>query len=277
MKQEGHDPGGQGRDEDDDKRVAHTLKATTEVELREVDAARDEREARDDEEHRADIAGLMDRREAEQQLGEPKKNRIGQASSRDRDRHVHEERVVMPDQLAADRVADACATEGEQHLRQTAAQQEGESATREGRRETELRWTVEGMDVLDLIELRVKLCTGPVDALRREIHDEMLETIELRGIDARVREAERLRHALLAVEAVIRERHETNVYSAGHPELSRQRVHRAPYSPRTGAAGQKLEPAATDDGRLLDQARLCDGDVRVIRGVLHPVHLHMIL
>ena len=76
------------------------------------------------------------------------------------------------------------------------------------------------MNMLDVVEFRMQFSARLVNPLRGKIRDEMLETVQLRGIDAGVREAERLRHALLAIEAVIRERHEANVYSAGHPELS---------------------------------------------------------
>ena len=147
----------------------------------------------------------MDRCQSEQQLREPQKDRVGQAGRGDRDRDIHKERIMVFDQLTADRIADARATEGEQHFRQTAAQQEGESTARERRREAELRWTVQPVNMLDVVKRCVKLCAGHEDALRREVRDELLETVQLRGIDAGVREAERLRHALLAIEAVIRE------------------------------------------------------------------------
>ena len=70
MKQEGHDPGRQRSDENDDERVAQALESTPEIELREIDATGDERKARDDKQHRADVACLMNGRKAEKKLRE---------------------------------------------------------------------------------------------------------------------------------------------------------------------------------------------------------------
>ena len=98
----------------------------------------------------------------------------------------------MLDQLAADRIPDPCAAEGKQHFRQTATQQKRESTAGECRREPQLRRTVQPVDVLDVIEFRMQFSARLVNPLRGKIRDELLETVQLRGVDAGVREAERL-------------------------------------------------------------------------------------
>ena len=71
-----------------------------------------------------------------------------------------------------------------------------------------------------------------------EVPHELFEAGQLRGIHARVREAQGLREAVASVEAAVLNGHETDVSRTGHVHQLGKGIHGSSDPPRARAAGQ---------------------------------------
>ena len=135
--QYGQNPGCHRRHGDDNERVHQTLQARPHIQLGKVNAAGNEREARDDEEHGADIPGLVLEPDMQEHLQQPEQDRIRHARGRYGNHNVQEQGKVPLDELAADKVTYAGAPEGAEHLHKPAAKKKRKRPAGERRREAQ--------------------------------------------------------------------------------------------------------------------------------------------
>ena len=191
--QQRHEPGGQRRHDDDHDRVGQPLKSGAHVLLGHVDAARDEREARNDEQHRADIPRLMLWVDGPEQRCQPEQPGIDQTCCRNGQGDAAKQRQVPLRQPRAHILPDARTQKGQQHLDRPAAEQERESAAGERRGRSLLQRGIAAACLRDLVEPGVQVVRRHVHAVERKTLDKALELVELGGVDEAIaREALRL-------------------------------------------------------------------------------------
>jgi len=130
---------------------------------------------------------------------------------------------------------------------------------------------------LDVIKRGMYLLARKLGSLFAKCGDETLETAQPRGIDARRGEAERAGEAVIAIEAGVIDRHETDVRGAAHAKALAQQVHRATHTPCARTTGKAHEAHTTHHRSPLGDG--CVGDDHVllgIRGVVVPGYLHVV-
>ena len=211
MQQQCHDPCRHGRHQNDKDGVSQTLQPGTHIQLGKVNAARDERKARNDKEHGADISRLVLRRYGKQHLGQLQQDGIHEACRTDRSRDAQKQGEVVLCQLAPHKVADASAAECKQHLDGAAAQQKGEAPAGQCCCKAQRNRRIQAVDALDLVEVAVQLFAGHEFALPVEVADEMLQPIQAGGVHTRICQTERLGIALGAIKTGELNGQQTNV------------------------------------------------------------------
>ena len=276
MQQQCHDPCRHGRHQNDKDGVSQTFQPGAHIQLGKVDAAGDERKARNDEEHGADIPGLVLRRYGKQHLCQLQQDGIHEACGTDRSRDAQKQGEVVLCQLAPYKVADACTAEGTQHLDGAAAQQKGEAAAGQRGCKAQRDGRIQAVDALDLIEVAVQRFAGHELALPVEVVDKMFQPVQPGGVHARICQAERLGIALVAIKTGELDGQQTNVRRCRNAQLPRESVHRASDTPCTRAAFQQHQPGAANDRCLFYKACLRDRNTFAGGRIVVPVDFHVI-
>ena len=241
-----------------------------------VDAARNERKARDDEQHRADIPRLMLWVDGEEQRCQPEQPGIDQTRRSDGQGDAAKQRQVPLRQPRADILPNACAQKGQQHLDRPAAEQKREPAAGKRGCQSQLQRGIAAACLRDLVQLGVQVVRGHVHAVEREALDKALKLVKLRGVDAGCRQRQRLREAVLTVGAGVLDGQQPDVGGAHETERLGNLVHGAAHTPCAGAAREQQQPDPADDTGPDGQRHLRDGQLFLVADGVVPRDLHMV-